>query len=530
MAPAVTIGRIRVHKAGVVAPEFAVGVAHGSKPPCASASGQAELETVILADGFNCSRTLGAEWHGVQIFDAGRVGNNYRPVEYVGEGRSRIANVETQVICDGHVLDCVVKAFARVTGLEDQVRRYRPIRTSRELVALHWLHVGLDGRVTRVRLGCTEIHVFNKASAHAWSRTRGRTPGARRQCGSDAEEVESIQGVHAIVPVVTAERAAGQTKLHDVEELAVAGIDLQLAVMKHVIGAADARSNFVAPAKVKIGEPDGIESRVLLMVQADPNIQSQSAVPDRPGILNIDSLICRFRGAGIGNGVAAGKEIAILTHTESASITRLDRVAGRGTGNRGISDAPMEVNFSGIRGLQDVVLLRLPEVAPLEAVASPKISDDIRHIGMGTPALVRIKQRGKVTRNVRKPVVIERGVCRERIVIDVSGRRIQRSCVVEVPDAARRTARRVVVEEVPITAGDQQRRCRVPIAAEAVYRRRAHNSQIRTKRSWIDGGAVIRLPECTVRRAELARQTRIGVVPASKQTHGVRYPVIQSVV
>src|SRR6266853_710669 len=98
----------------------------------------------------------------------------------------------------------------------------------------------------------------------------------------------------ALVPVVAPERAAGQTELHDVEELAVAGIDLQLAVMKHVVSAADTRSNLVAPAEVEIGKPCGIESRVLLVVQADADIQCQSAVSDRPGILNVDSLVCRF--------------------------------------------------------------------------------------------------------------------------------------------------------------------------------------------------------------------------------------------
>ena len=327
------------------------------------------------------------------------------------------------------------------------------------------------------------------------------------------------------MPVVAAERAAGQTKLHDVEELAIAGIDLQLAVMKHVIGAADARSNLVAPAKVKIGEAAGIESRVLLVVQADADVQGKTAIAHGPGVLKVQSLVCRFRGACVGSRVTARVKVTVLTHAEPTSIACLDRVAGRGTGNRGVGDTPGQPNFSSVRCLQDVIALLLPEVSPLEAVAARKISGEIRHVGIEALALVRIEERGEVTRDVRKPRVIERGVRREWIVIDVSGCGIQwgrRAGFVNVPNPGRRPARRVVGEEIAVTTIDQQCRCGIPIAAEAVHRRRVHRSYIRPEARWIDSGSLVHLPECAIRRAELAGQPRIRIVPASKQTHGIR--------
>src|SRR6267142_5476380 len=295
MAPAVTIGRIRIHKAGVVAPEFAVGVTHGSKPPCASAPGQAELQAVVLADRLNRCGTLGAEWHGVQIVDTGRIRDNHRPVQQVGKSRARVTDIEAQTIGDRHVLNRIIKALARVPGFQDQVRRDRPVGAGRELVALYRLHAGLNGRITGIRLGRPEIHILNEPRADTRGGTGARAPGACLPRGSDTEKVERIQRIYALVPVVAAERTAGQTEFHDVEELAIAGIDLQFAVMKHVISAADSRSNLVAPAEGEIGEAGGIESRVFLLVEADAGVYREAGSADGPGILKVQSLVGRFR-------------------------------------------------------------------------------------------------------------------------------------------------------------------------------------------------------------------------------------------
>ncbi len=85
--------------------------------------------------------------------------------------------------------------------------------------------------------------------------------------------------------VVTAKRASSQTQLHDVEELAVAGINLEFAVVQHIIGGADAGSDLIAPAEVDRREPFGIISRVGFMIKADPQVQRQSGIPDSPSVL-----------------------------------------------------------------------------------------------------------------------------------------------------------------------------------------------------------------------------------------------------
>src|SRR5206468_2283885 len=79
------------------------------------------------------------------------------------------------------------------------------------------------------------------------ARRAGMTAGGSR---NDVGVVRSVQRVSAIVPVIAAERAARQRVLDDVEELTVAAVHLQLAVVQHVIRAADSRSNLASKAKV----------------------------------------------------------------------------------------------------------------------------------------------------------------------------------------------------------------------------------------------------------------------------------------
>ena len=91
------------------------------------------------------------------------------------------------------------------------------------------------------------------------------------------------------MPVVAAERAARQAHLHDVVELAVAGVDLDLAVVQQVIGAADARSDLVAPAELHRREAGRIVGRLRLLVEAETQVEGQ-AVSYLPGILEVERL------------------------------------------------------------------------------------------------------------------------------------------------------------------------------------------------------------------------------------------------
>src|SRR2546426_110548 len=114
------------------------------------------------------------------------------------------------------------------------------------------------------------------------------------------------------------------------------------------------------------------------MIKADAGVDGKARCPHRPGILQIESLVGGRCEAGVGNGITSHKEVAILTHAESTRVRCLDCCTGCGTRNGRITNTPIEVDHSGIRGLEDVIALRLPEVTKLEAVAPTEVSHKIR--------------------------------------------------------------------------------------------------------------------------------------------------------
>src|SRR5947199_8204535 len=71
--------------------------------------------------------------------------------------------------------------------------------------------------------------------------------------GQDFGVIRIIHGVHAIVPVLAAERSRRKRVLDDVVELAVARVQFDFSVMEKVVCAADAWSDFVAPAELDAG-------------------------------------------------------------------------------------------------------------------------------------------------------------------------------------------------------------------------------------------------------------------------------------
>src|SRR5262249_47177277 len=130
-------------------------------------------------------------------------------------------------------------------------------------------------------------------------RTRRRTTGARRKSRSDAGEIQRVQSVMAFVPVITSERAARETKLHNVKKLAVAGVELHFTVVKQIVRAADAWSDFVGPTEIDVRESFGVERRIVFVVEADARIDREAASSDSPGILQVEGLIRSVRETGV---------------------------------------------------------------------------------------------------------------------------------------------------------------------------------------------------------------------------------------
>src|SRR6185369_6001660 len=137
----------------------------------------------------NIGWTLCTERRGVEIVARGVrsaskavrtvAARNYgRAVQEVRETGTRVANVETEVIGDRHILDRLIEALARVASFESPVRSDGPINASDNFVLGHWAHVRLYGRITRIRLGCAEVHVFDEAAdRHTRSWTGGSATG-----------------------------------------------------------------------------------------------------------------------------------------------------------------------------------------------------------------------------------------------------------------------------------------------------------------------------------------------------------------
>ena len=267
VAPTAAVGGIGVGQAGVVTRQLAVGIRDGAEPAACGALRKAELGAVVTAGGRNHGRALGAERNTGQVIAifvdpfAGVVvaGDGHRPMENVGDLAAGVPDVETQVVGDRHVFDRPVEALARVAALEAPVRSDGPVHPRHDLVLFHRLHFRVEGRVPRIFLGGAEVHVLDETAHRDTRRRTGRrTTAAQVQSRSDLGIVGIIQGIHTVVPVVGTERAARQAELHDVEELAVARIHLDLAVVEQVVGAADTRGDLVAPTEV-----DRVEHRTV---------------------------------------------------------------------------------------------------------------------------------------------------------------------------------------------------------------------------------------------------------------------------
>src|SRR5258708_2897121 len=192
----------------------------------------------------------------------------------VGERRAWVSYIETEVVRDGHVLNGIVQALTGVAGFQAPDRSNGPVHAGHEFVLRHGLHIWIDGRITRGCLGRAEVHVFNEAAyVHSWGRTGCRTACSSGQPTRDRGVIGKVQRIHALVLVVCPEGAARQIHLHDVEELAITSVDLDLTIVEKVVGSPDAGSNFVTPAEVNRREARGIIGRQSLCVEANAEVE-----------------------------------------------------------------------------------------------------------------------------------------------------------------------------------------------------------------------------------------------------------------
>ncbi len=110
-------------------------------------------------------------------------------MQHVGKLAPGVADIEAEIVGDGHILDGMVKALAGVPRLQAPRRVDGPVHAGDEFMLRHRVHIHVDGRIPRVRLGCAKVHVFDE-SALRWRRharrwTAGRTSGEVGQCRSD---------------------------------------------------------------------------------------------------------------------------------------------------------------------------------------------------------------------------------------------------------------------------------------------------------------------------------------------------------
>ena len=145
------------------------------------------------------------------------------------------------------------------------------------------------------------------------------------------------------MPVVAAEGATGQAHFHDVVELTIAGKNLHLAIMKQVIGAADAGGNFVAESEVNGWETSRIIRWLIFFVETDAKIQSESFAHS-PRILDVKSICSLLISAGIIHAVPHDVVTELPLATSLRGICRAgcrvgsERRIVRILGNDGVAD------------------------------------------------------------------------------------------------------------------------------------------------------------------------------------------------
>ena len=181
-------------------------------------------------------------------------------------------------------------------------------------------------------------------------------------------EVRIIHGVHAVVPVFAAERAPRKRVLDDVEELAVARIDLQLAIVQDVIGATDTRGDLLGVAEADIRRA-GAVGRKIFLVEANTGVDRETGLSNCPRVLAVDRAVVSASDAS--GRVIVNIEVTVVSaamfrrrSTILRNVRRDYGIAGGGRGLRGIVDAILRVNQCCLRPTVEVVEVEFQAIRP----------------------------------------------------------------------------------------------------------------------------------------------------------------------
>src|SRR5262249_53466305 len=137
---------------------------------------------------------------------------------------------------------------------------------------------------------------------------------AAEVAGNNRLVVCRVQRIDALVPVVAAERSAGQIHLHDVVELAIAREGFDFAVVQDIVGNADAGSDLFAEAEDQIREALRVVGRQVFLREADAEIQRQS-MTNLPCVLNVELMSVLCGRTGVGYGLTTNHEVPITALT-----------------------------------------------------------------------------------------------------------------------------------------------------------------------------------------------------------------------
>ena len=150
--------------------------------------------------------------------------------------------------------------------------------------------------------------------------------------------------------------------------------------------------------------------------------------------MNVKRLVSSVGGTGGGGRQTANIEITVLALTQSTRVRRLYRRARCGACRRSIFDSPPQIDDSGIRTNQNIVVLSAPEITGFHVVSAPGVSDKIGNIGVEAFPLERIVNRREVIRDIRETGIVKRRVRRKWIVVDIPARAVQYG-LINVTDA-----------------------------------------------------------------------------------------------
>src|SRR5262245_12148936 len=172
------------------------------------------------------------------------------------------------------------------------------LQGERILTRRHRLDVGVDAVELTLRV--------DRHGAVIDFENLGRAAGQSSRVGQrELGQVGIVETIVMIVPVNAAEGTAGQFILHQVEVLAVAAANFPFAVAANVPGAADERSDLIAPAEAdRVWNITAVDDfrvrREEFVLESDTQIEGD-VLESLPGILDVEAMV-------------AAADLGVVTH------------------------------------------------------------------------------------------------------------------------------------------------------------------------------------------------------------------------